>query len=107
MKIVSYLYNHESKSETVDAVLTQLQQREEEIEIIDIADASNPDDARREAMLRVGEATRIGSKPDGVFDASGNPDFSRGVLITEADTGRRSLHVGKDAVETLVDDYSD
>jgi hypothetical protein len=107
MKIISYLYNSEADSEPVEAVLTRLDDRQEAIEMIDIADASNPDDARRDAMLRVGEATRIGSKPDGVFDASGTPDFSRGVLITEADTGRRSLHVGTDAVEALQGDSLD
>jgi hypothetical protein len=61
----------------------------------------DPEDRRREAILTVKNAVRIGSLPDELYGEDGTPDFSAGVLITEAETGRRSMHVGREAVEAV------
>jgi hypothetical protein len=52
-------------------------------------------------MLVIGESTRVGSKPEEIFDDAGNPDFSMGVLITEQETGRRDIHIGDEMLEAL------
>jgi hypothetical protein len=101
MEILAYLYNSETPTDAVDAVLDRLDDREEATERIDVATAQDPADARRDAMLKVGSATRVGPKPDGLFDDDGNPDFSVGVLITEEATGRRNLYVGEEALDVL------
>jgi hypothetical protein len=103
MRVVAYLYNSETGIDAVEQVLAALADREEDIEHIDIGTADDPSAARREAMLRVGAATRIGGKPDAIFDDDGTPDFAAGALITEAPTGRRELHIGTDAVAALED----
>lgn len=101
MQVVSYLCNSQTGSDTTAAVRARLDQREEAVEVIDVAAAEDPEAARRDAMLEVGTATRVGSKPDELFDQNGAPDFSIGVLITEAPTGRRELHLGPEALEVL------
>jgi hypothetical protein len=101
MEVVAYLYNSDTCSDTVQTVLERLEDREATVERIDIATASDPANARREAMLMVGTATRVGPKPDAIFDHDGNPSFPTGVLITEEATGRRNLHVGDEALDVL------
>lgn len=106
MRALRYVYDSGTADPAVERVLGLLADRDENVERLDVATADDPEDARREAMLAVGEATRVGRKPDGIYDADGTPDFSAGVLITEAPTGRRGLHVGAEAVEALRADGS-
>lgn len=104
MRVISYVYDSADAAPHVDAVLELIEAREEEVELFDIATATDREAAQREAMLTVKEAIRIGSVPDALFDEDGHLDFSVGALITEETTGRRSLHVGTDAVELLRDE---
>jgi Pyruvate/2-oxoacid:ferredoxin oxidoreductase gamma subunit len=101
MEVVAYLYNSDTGSDTVQTVLERLEDRDATVTRIDLTTAQEPADARREAMLMVGTATRVGAKPDAIFDDEGTPDFSPGVLITEEAKGRRDLHVGEEALEVL------
>lgn len=101
MRVLTYIYNSETTDDRVAWVLEQLDDREETIEYTDIGASDDPDGARREAMLAIGQATRVGKKPSGVFDDDGNPDFSAGAMITEEATGRRALHIGADSVKVL------
>lgn len=101
MRVLQYVYNSETADPAVDRVLERLEGRDETVEHIDVGTAADPADARREAMLAVGAATRVGRKPSELYDADGRPDFSAGALITEEPTGRRDLHVGEEAVEAL------
>jgi hypothetical protein len=104
MRVNHYIYDSESAEEHVDAVLERLSSRDESIDYLDVAAADDRDDAIREAMLTVRESVRIGTNPDGIYDDDGNPDFSPGVLVTQAPTGRRGLSVGRDALEALDDE---
>lgn len=101
MRVLTYIYNSESADDHVAWVLDQLEDREETIAYNDIRTSDDPDGARREAMLTIGQATRVGGKPSGVFDDDGTPTFAAGAMITEQATGRRDLHIGMDAVEVL------
>jgi len=101
MRVVSYVYDSAKKRSHVLEVLRLLDEREEDPELIDVDAAKSREDGRRKAMLTVKNAVRIGSTPGELFDEEGKPDFSVGALITEADTGRRTLHIGTDAVEAL------
>jgi len=97
MNVVAFIYDSRDPGRAVDSIRQSLEKRDESIEHIDIG----ADGSVREAMLLVGESTRIGPKPDGLFDESGDPDFSAGVLITEQDTGRRNLSIGDDMLDVL------
>lgn len=101
MRVLTYIYNSETADDHVSWVLDQLDDRDETIEYTDIRASNDPNGARREAMLTIGQATRVGGKPSGVFDDDGNPTFSAGVMITEQTTGRRDLRIGTEAVEAL------
>lgn len=101
MRVLRYIYDSRTADPAVERVLDRLADRDEAVERTDIGTAADPDDARRDALLAVGDATRIGRKPSGLFDGDGRPDFSAGALIVEAPTGRRDLHVGEAAVEAL------
>lgn len=96
MRVLSYVYDSAEMAPHVDAVIDELAAREGDVEFVDEAEAGT-----REAMLTVKEAVRIGSPPDALFDEDGRPDFSTGALVTEAETGRRTLHVGEDALAAL------
>lgn len=97
MDVLAFIYNSDRTNAAVDQALPRLKDREESIEYID----TGSDDSEREAMLIVGESTRVGSKPEEIFDDAGNPDFSMGVLITEQETGRRDIHIGDEMLEVL------
>lgn len=103
MRVLTYIYDSERGGDRVDRVRERLERREEDVDRLDVA-GEDRDDAVREAMLAVRESVRIGSAPDGIYDADGNPDFSAGVLITREPTGRRHVHVGEDVLEALSDD---
>jgi hypothetical protein len=104
MRVVEFLFDSETASATGRQVSALVDERPETVETTDLGTAKSRDDARREAMLSVGAATRIGSKPDALFDDDGNPDFSMGAVITVEETGRRDLYVGNRAVEALTED---
>lgn len=104
MRVLTYIYNSETADEPVERVLDRLEDRDAPIDYNDISAAADRDAALREALLTVGQAVRIGGKPSGVFDEEGDPDFSPGVMITEATTGRRGLHIGMEALEALQPD---
>ncbi|MFB6296762.1 MAG: hypothetical protein ABEH66_08005 [Halobacteriales archaeon] len=101
MRALTYVYDSDDAPEHVEAVLDRLDAREESVERLDVAAYRDRADALREATLAVKEGVGIGTTPDALFDAGGDPDFSAGALITEAATGRRSLHVGEAALEAL------
>jgi hypothetical protein len=101
VRVLTFIHDSRSPTDTAECALALLEAREERIEYNDVGAADEETGALREAMLTIGEATRIGPKPDGVFDDEGNPDVSAGVLLTEKPTGRRELHVGAAAVEAL------
>lgn len=101
MRTRAYIYDSESTDATVEAVLDRLAGRSDSIEMIDVAAVADRQAGLRRAMLTLRESIRIGKNPEDVFDAEGDPDFSAGVLITEAPTGRRSLHIGSAALEAL------
>lgn len=100
MEVLTLCHDSERATATGRAVAEAVDARPEEPGVVDLGGGDRAD-ARREAMLTVGEATRIGTKPDAVFDEDGNPDFSDGVIVTEDERGRRELHVGVDALEAL------
>ncbi|MFB6256737.1 MAG: hypothetical protein ABEH58_08465 [Haloplanus sp.] len=101
MRATDYIYDSERTDGVVEAVLERLADREEDPEYLDVAAADDRAAARREAMLTVRESLRVGENPPGIFDEDGNVDFSAGVLVTVAETGRRGLHVGEEALEAL------
>lgn len=101
VRVKHYIYNSETAADHVQAVLELLAEREEQVEHHDVAAADDRRDGLREAMLTLRDAVRIGANPDEIYDADGNPDFSVGALVTEAETGRRSLHVGAEALRVL------
>lgn len=107
MRVRSYLYDAETADDHVETVLERLSDRDESIDYVDVAAADDRDDAVREAMLTVRESVRIGTNPDEIYDEDGNPDFSAGVLVTQAPTGRRRLHLGADALEALDESDTD
>jgi len=100
VRAIAYVYDGDSAGPTVESVLDRLAERPEQPRVVDTA-AGDPADARREAMLVVRGAVRVGTTPDELFDEAGDPDFSAGALVTEAETGRRRLHVGDAALEAL------
>ena len=109
MRALTYVYDSADAPEHVEAVLDRLDARGEPVERLDVAAYEDRADAVREATLAVKEGVGIGTTPDALFDAGGDPDFSAGALITEAGTGRRSLHVGAEALSALegADDGTD
>ncbi|WP_436347156.1 hypothetical protein [Natronorubrum sp. FCH18a] len=104
MRVRTYIYDSDTPVDYVEAVLERLERRDESIEFQDVAAAADRDDAVREATFAIRESVRIGRGPDGIYDDEGNPDFSAGVLITQAPTGRRAIHVGREALEALDDE---
>jgi hypothetical protein len=101
MRAITYVYDSGTLDPHVRAVLDRLDDREESVDRIDVAAFADRADAMREATLAVKSGVGIGSTPEALFDGDGNPDFSPGALVTEADTGRRQLHVGADALDAL------
>lgn len=101
MDIVAYVCDSAAPAANVETVRARLEESGAEFELIDVAAANSRQEGRREAMLTIKNAVRIGSAPSELFDEDGTPDFSTGALITEESTGRRSLHVGREAVEIL------
>lgn len=101
MLVKHYIYNSERADAHVTTVLDRIAERDESVELHDVAAADDRRDGLRDAMLTLRNAVRIGRNPDEIYDADGDPDFSAGVLVTEESTGRRHLHVGTDALEAL------
>ncbi len=101
MRVVTYIHDSRDTPAHVRAVLEHIGTREETPEVRDIDAAEDRADALRDAMLETRSAVRVGENPDGIYDDEGNPDFSAGVLITQQPTGRRELHVGREALEAL------
>jgi len=103
MRVIELLHDSERASETGRAVANHVYDRPEAVEEVDLGTGERAD-ARRGAMLSVGNATRIGGKPDEIFDESGRPDFSDAAIVTEDERGRRDLHIGEAALAVLDDD---
>jgi hypothetical protein len=103
MRVVQFLYDSERAGETGQRVARLVEERPEGVDVTDLGTADDRGDAQRAAMLSVGAATRIGGKPDAIFDEDGNPDFSAGAVVIEQETGRRDLYVGGDAVDALTE----
>ncbi|MXR51843.1 hypothetical protein GRX03_09520 [Halovenus sp. WSH3] len=101
MEVRAYVYDSSAPAEHVEAVLDRLEDRPEEINYVDIDAAETRADGRREAMLTVKNAVGIGTPPDELYGPDGRPDLTVGALITEEPTGRRSLHVGTEALDAL------
>ena len=97
MRVRAYLYNSGSAVDHVGTVLERVPE-DGSVDLIDVADGA---DARREAMFTLRESIRIGENPDAIYDDEGTPEFAPGVLVTEDATGRRSLHVGAEALDAL------
>lgn len=104
MQLRSYVYDGDAPAPHVQAVLAAISSREESVDVQDVAAADDRQAALRDAVLTVRESMRIGSNPPGIYDDQGNLDFSAGVLIIERETGRREVHVGRDALEVLEDE---
>ncbi|QRV16499.1 hypothetical protein [Haloterrigena salifodinae] len=104
MRVQSYIYDSTAPADHVDRVRERLATRDEEFESLDVADADDRSDAVREAMFAIRESVRIGTAPDELYNDNGEPDFAPGVLITAAPTGRRTIHVGREALEALAED---
>ncbi len=102
MQVIELLHDTERASETGQAVAERVRDRSETVTEVDLGTGDRAD-ARRAAMLSVGNATRIGGKPDEIFDENGDPDFSDAAIVTEDERGRRELHVGEDALAALAD----
>jgi hypothetical protein len=100
MRVLELLYDSARANETGQRVADRVRERPESVETVDLGTGSR-EDARREAMLSVGAATRIGSKPESLFDDSGDPDFADAAIVTEDERGRRELHVGEAALGAL------
>jgi len=104
MQVLAFVYDSSESPEHVESVLDRLDGRDEAINYVDIAAAETDSDGQRRGMLTVKNAVGIGTPPDELYGDDGTPDLAVGALITEESTGRRSLHVGAEAVETLRDD---
>ncbi len=100
MRVLSYVYDSKAVPTHVRECLGLLDDRDDDPELIDVDGEASREDGRRNAMLTVKNAVRIGSTPSELF-VDGKPDFTVGALITEADTGRRTLHIGEDALDAL------
>ena len=101
MRVLSYVYDSADPADHVGTVLEALAEREENVEYVDIAAAETRADGRREAMLTVKNGVGIGTPPAELYGDDGQPDLTVGALITEKETGRRSLHVGPEALEAV------
>jgi hypothetical protein len=106
MRVLTYVYDSATAETHVERVLDCLDERPEEVERHDVAASQSREDGIREAMLTVRSAVRVGTNPEGIYDDDGRPDFSAGAMITEAETGRRTLYVGADALDALESDES-
>lgn len=101
MRVLAFVYDSADSPDHVESVLDRLDGRTEEIDYVDIAASETEADGQREAMLTVKNAVGIGTPPEELYGDDGTPEFAVGALITEESTGRRSLHVGEDAVAAL------
>ena len=103
MRVVAYVYDSADPADHVADVLELLDERETPagFEPTDVDAGDDRTAAERDATLTVKSAVRIGTPPAELFGEDGSPDFSTGALVTEAETGRRSLHVGATAREVL------
>jgi len=101
VRAITYVYDSGDAPPHVADVLAALEDREESVDRVDVAAFDDRSTAIREATLAVKSGVGIGTTPDELFDEDGVPAFSPGALITEADTGRRRLHVGADALDAL------
>lgn len=104
MRVLTYVYDSERTNTHVEAILAALEEREESVDRVDVAAYDDHGEAMREATLAVKSGVGIGTTPDALFDEDGDPDFSPGALIVEAETGRRRLRVGTDALDALEGD---
>lgn len=101
MRVLAYVYDSTQPASHVDRVLALIGAREESVDLIDVGSPDNRTAVQRDAMMTVKAAVRVGSPPAELYDDRGLPNFSEGALVTEEETGRRSLHVGPDALEVL------
>jgi hypothetical protein len=101
MRVLAFVYDSSESVDHVETVLSRLADHDEEINYVDVAAAETDADGQREAMLTVKNGVGIGTPPEELYGADGQPDFSVGALITEQPTGRRSLHVGEEARDAL------
>lgn len=104
MQVRSFVFDSENTPPHVESSLDLIAKREEAVSRVDVAEDDLSGDVEREAMLTVKEGVRVGSVPDALFDENGQPDFSVGALVTVETTGRRSLHIGPNALQTLRED---
>lgn len=104
MRVLTYVYDSEQLPDHVESTLAALAAREEPVDRLDVSAFDDRHDGIRRATLAIKEGVGIGTIPDALFDADGGPDFTAGALIVEAETGRRSLHVGEDAHRALEGD---
>jgi len=100
MRALAYVYDSADRPAHVDAVLDRVAERGDDPRLVDVDDGDR-EDGRREAALVVRQAVRVGSYPDALYADDGSLTFAPGALVTEAQTGRRTLHVGPDALEAL------
>lgn len=103
MRALTYVYESDDRPGHVESTLELLDERDESVDRLDVSAFDDRREAVRRATLAVKEGVGIGSVPDALFDADGRPDFSPGALIVEAETGRRSLHVGEAAHAALAE----
>lgn len=104
MRVTDFIYDSGATPPHVEAILDRLAERDDPVEVRDVGAADDREDAVREAILTVRGAVRVGKTPDALYDDEGNLDFSAGALITERETGRRTLHTGREALEALAPD---
>ena len=99
VRVIDFIYDSAAAPDHVTAVLDRLDDRPEDVRVLDVSGAAS----RREASLAVRDAVRIGDYPDALYGDDGTLDFSPGALVTEAETGRRTLHVGAEALDALAE----
>jgi len=97
VRAIDFVYDSAAAPDHVPAVLAALDARDEAVRVLDVSG----DATHREASLAVRDAVRIGDYPDALYGDDGTLDFSPGALVTEAQTGRRTLHVGPEALDAL------
>jgi hypothetical protein len=103
VRVVDYVYDSAAAPDHVEAVLAAIADRPEEPRLLDVSGGAS----RREATLAVKAAVRVGGFPADLYGEDGTLDVSPGVLVTEAPTGRRSMHVGAAALSALDYDSPD
>lgn len=101
MRVLAFVYDSAEPTDHVDGVLNRLDDRPEDIDYVDVAAAETAADGQREGMLTIKNAVGIGTPPAELYGEDKTPDLTVGALITEESTGRRSLHVGEEALDVL------